>query len=125
VAVNSKTAQRRAVDENIEELTRRGVIGTAMAGDPINTSKLLIQNITGQTDEFSVQQRQKIYDDIARALTERRGKSAQEALKLIDKAIKGQELSEAQNEFVARQVAAVLYGGAATTTGRAVQPSVE
>ncbi len=105
VSTNSKTAIRTGIRESVEEMTTPGILGQAMAGDPINTSKSLIQAITGQTAEYTAIQRQRIFEDIARALTEKKGKTAQAALDYLEQAMRGQPLTAAQNEFLARQVA--------------------
>jgi hypothetical protein len=105
MATNSKTAIRGNIKETVSELTTPGAVGQLMAGDPINTSKVMIQAITGQTAEYTAAQRQRIFEDIARALTEKRGQSAVAALNYLDQAMKGQPLTAAQNEFLARQIA--------------------
>ena len=119
MAVNSKTAQRTAINETIKEITKPGVVGTALRGEPLQTSQRLIQAISGMTDEFTESQKQKIFVDIATALTQRKGRSAQEALKLISGAIKGQDLTEAQNRFLAQQISVTLFGGATPTASEA------
>jgi hypothetical protein len=112
MATNSKTAIRGNVKSDIAALTEPGIIGSAMQGEPVNTSKALIQAITGQTKEYTVAQQQKIFADIAKALTQKKGKSALAALDYIQKAIAGQPMTAAQNEFVAQQIAATgLLGG--------------
>lgn len=105
LATNSKTAIRGNIKQTVDELTTPGVLGQAMAGDPINTSKAIIQAVTGQTEEFTAQQRQRIFEDIARALTEKKGKTALSALNYLEQAVRGQPLTAAQNEFLARQIA--------------------
>lgn len=106
VAANSKTAVRQSVQQGVEAQVTPGAIGQAMRGEPINTTKALIQAVTGQTDEFTEMQRQRIYADIARALTEKRGQTAMAALNYMEQAMRGQPLTDAQNEFLARQIAA-------------------
>lgn len=105
LATNSKTAIRGNIKQTVEELTTPGILGQAMSGDPINTSKAMIQAVTGQTEEFTAQQRQRIFEDIARALTEKKGKTALSALNYLEQAMRGQPLTAAQNEFLARQIA--------------------
>jgi len=125
LAVNSKTAQRTAIRESVEEVTQPGVFGTAMRGEPLITSQKLIQAVSGQTDEFTETQKQRIFEEISRALTQRRGRSAQEALRLIDGAMAGQPLTDAQNQFLAQQIALTLYGGVAPTTGRSAEQALQ
>lgn len=105
MSTNSKTAIRGAIQEDVNRMTTPGVLGQAMAGEPLNTSKALIQAITGQTAEYTAAQKQRIFEDIARALTEKRGQTAVAALDYLDAAMKGQPLTAAQNEFLARQIA--------------------
>tara|TARA_R110000796_G_scaffold74662_1_gene167917 strand:- start:185 stop:2422 length:2238 start_codon:yes stop_codon:yes gene_type:complete len=119
MAVNSKTAQRTAINETIKEITKPGVVGTALRGEPLQTSQRLIQAISGMTDEFTESQKQKVFVEIATALTQRKGRSAQEALKLISGAVKGQDLTEAQNRFLAQQISVTLFGGATPTASEA------
>jgi hypothetical protein len=125
LAVNSKTAQRGAIRETVEQVTQPGVVGSAMRGEPLLTSQRLIQAVSGQTDEFTEAQKQRIFEEISRALTERKGRSAQEALRLIGSAMEGQPLTDAQNQFLAQQVALTLYGGTAPTAARSAQQVFE
>lgn len=118
MAANSRTAMRQATQADVAELTSPGVVGQALRGDPINTSRQLIQAVTGYTDEFTAQQRQRIYQDIARALTEARGPNAQIALRALDAAMAGQRLTEEQTDILARLVAGAITGGVAPTAGR-------
>lgn len=125
MAVNSRTTQRTAIRESVEDVTQPGVVGSALAGEPLRTPQKLIQAVSGQTDEFTEMQKQRIYEEISRALTERKGRSAQEALRLINNAMQGQPLTDAQNQFLAQQVALSLYGGAAPTAARKVERTFE
>lgn len=118
MSANSRTAMRQATQADVAEMTAPGVVGQALRGDPINTSRQLIQAVTGYTDEFSAQQRQRIYQDIARALTEARGPNAQIALRALDAAMAGQRLTEEQTDILARLVAGAITGGVAPTAGR-------
>jgi len=118
MAANSRTGIRQATQQNVAELTSPGVVGQALRGDPINTSRQLIQAVTGYTDEFSAQQRQRIYQDIARALTEARGPNAQIALRALNRAMEGQRLTDEQTDILARLIAGSISGGAAPTAGR-------
>lgn len=117
VATNSKTAMRTAQREMVDDMTAPGVFGQAMRGEPINTSRALIQAVTGQTDEFTAQQKQRIYADIARALTEKKGPEAMQAMRLLQDAMNGQPLTEAQNRFLAEVIgASATVGGASAAS---------
>ena len=125
LAINSKTTQRKAIRESVEEVTQPGVVESAMRGEPVMTTQKLIQAVSGQTDEFTEAQKQRIFEEIARALTERKGRSAQEALRIMSQAMQGQPITDAQNQFLAQQVALALYGGTAPTAGRSAQQVFE
>ena len=125
LAINSKTTQRKAIRESVEEVTQPGVVESAMRGEPLMTTQKLIQAVSGQTDEFTEAQKQRIFEEIARALTERKGRSAQEALRIMSQAMQGQPITDAQNQFLAQQVALALYGGTAPTAGRSAQQVFE
>ena len=113
-ARNSATAARLAQKETVEEITSPGIVGQAAQGEVLNTTKALVQAVTGQTSEYTAQRRQQIYQDIARALTEKQGPEARTALAVLDRAMKGQELTEAQTSQLASLIAGVLFTGGAT-----------
>lgn len=115
MAQNSKTAPRIAIRETVDELTAPGVVDEAMRGELVNTTKGLVQAVTGQTAEYTAAQRQRIYEDIALALTERRGDDALMALRSLDAAMKGQAITDRQTDELAKLIATVLYSG--TTSG--------
>ncbi len=118
MAQNSKTASRLAVSGTIEEITKPGVLGKAMEGEAVGTTKSLIQAVTGQTSEYTEGMRQKIYQDIARALTEKSGENALTALRVLDGAMKGQSLTDKQTEQLAKMISGVLFSAATTGTAR-------
>lgn len=118
MAQNSKTAGRQSIDRTVSEITEPGIVGEALQGEAINTTKAMIQAVTGQTGEYTAARRQQIYNDIARALTEKRGENALTALRVLDAAMKGQELTEAQTDSLAKMLAGVLFSGAETGAAR-------
>lgn len=118
MAQNSKTAGRQAIMGTVDELTAPGVVGQAMQGEAVNTTKAMIQAVTGQTTEYTAAQRQRIYQDIARALTQKSGENAVTSLRVLDAAMKGQSLTDAQTDQLAKMLAGVLFGSATTGTTR-------
>ena len=115
LAQNSKTAARQAVQGTIEEITAPGAIGKAGMGEAIDATKSMVQAATGMNSEFTAAQRQKVYQDIAKALTQKKGPEAMAALRVLDAAIKGQNLTESQSAQLANMIATAIYG--AGTTG--------
>jgi hypothetical protein len=120
-AVNSRTATRQAGEQTISEVTSPNVVETALSFEPLNTTKKLVQAVTGYTQEFTAQQRQRIYQDLAKALTEKRGPDAVAALRILDAAMQGQTLTEAQTEMLAKLVTNALVSGSMPTAGREAQ----
>lgn len=118
MARNSATAARQSIQETVGDITTPGLVGEAMAGEPINATKRLVQAVTGQTEEFTAGQRQKVFQDIAKALTERRGPEASAALESLARAMSGQAITEAQTQAIARAAANAGFVAAAPTAGR-------
>lgn len=111
VSANSNTARRQNIDETVREITAPNAAAQLAQGEPVNTTKALIQAVTGQTSEYSAARRQQIYTDIVRALTEKGGDDAQLALRVLEQAIQGQPLTDQQTEQLARLVSGVLFTG--------------
>lgn len=122
-SMNSATAARLAQQETVRQITEPGMLGKAAQGDLVGTTKDLVRAVTGQTAEYTAERQQAIYADIVRALTEKRGPSAQRALQVLQDAMSRQSLTDAQTDIVAKAIAAALYGGGttATTTGIATE----
>jgi hypothetical protein len=120
-SVNSRTAIRQATDEQVRDITAPGVVGQLAQGEPINTAKAVVQAVTGMTNEYTVAQRQRIYQDIARALTQKQGDDAVIALRALDAAMQGQQLTDSQTDQLSRLLAATLFTTAAPATTRALE----
>lgn len=120
MAQNSKTAGRQAIQGTVEDLTAPGMVGQAMQGEAVNTTKALIQAVTGQTSEYTAAQRQRIYEDIARALTQKTGDDALTALRVLDAAMKGQSLTDSQTDQLSKLISGVLFSGVAPQAGRSI-----
>lgn len=111
LATNSKSAARIAGKQSMDEVAGPNMAEMALQGDPVNTTKALIQAVTGYTAEFTTAKRQKVYQDIAFALTNKTGDDARMALNVLDAAMKGQELTSAQTDNLAKIISGVLFTG--------------
>lgn len=118
MAANSRTQIRSATQQDVADLTAPGPVGMALQGEPINTTKGLIQAVTGYTQEFTAGQRQRVYQDLAKALTEKRGPDARAALAALDAAMQGQQLTDAQTDMLAKLVTSALLAGSMPALGR-------
>jgi len=121
MSANSRTALRGATQQNVADITAPGVMETAFSGEPLNTTSRLIQAVTGYTDDFTAGQRKKVYMDLAKALTEKQGPDAVMALRVLDAAMSGQRLTEAQTEMLSKVVSNALLMGSTPELGRSAE----
>jgi hypothetical protein len=115
INTGSKTQPRSVIQGRIEARTAPGIIGNIGRFEPAEATKLLVRGMTGQTDDAILARQSGMYDEIAVLLTNRRGRQAEDALRIIQRAIEGREMSDAQARIVARAVLqpAALVGATA------------
>lgn len=112
IAAGSQTAQRQAMDQQMNDILAPGVVGTAAQGKPVGTLQSFIQLVTRATPEADMARKQAILADVAKALTEMRGPQAEAALKLVQKAVEGQPLKSEEAVRIARMLSgAFAIGG--------------
>jgi hypothetical protein len=113
VAANSKTAQRQALGQTVEDITTSGILGELGRGKAIDTQQRLVQSMTGLTPEADAVRRMGIFDDVASVLTRLQGQDARDALEMIELARRGRVLTEPQARIIAkamtRPAAMALY----------------
>ena len=100
VAINSKTAVRKTQKEYVDELSPVGIVSHLLRLEPAKASQEAVKKITGETDALAVEARQEIYTDIAKVLTQIKGKEARTALKVIMRASKAEQVSNAELQAV-------------------------
>jgi hypothetical protein len=114
IARNSATAGRQAIKGTVEGITAPGPLYMLRAGNPGQAAKRMVQVFTGTTPEARALRQMGIYDEIAATLVNLRGPQAQMALKLVEKAIAGDALTETQARIIAKSLttpaATALYG---------------
>ena len=106
VARNSATARRQAIQGQVEDITAPGIFATLL-GDgpeagPVNATKRVVAALAGNTAEARALRKMGIYDEIANALVNTRGPQAQQALRLVERAMAGEALSKIQARTIAR-----------------------
>ena len=99
-AINSKTFQRQVIKSEVDDLDNIGAISHLLRFEPAKATQKLTKDITGETDALQVAAKQDLYTDIARALTQFKGKDARTALKVITRASRGQQVSDADLKAV-------------------------
>jgi hypothetical protein len=103
-ARGSQTAIRQQVQGDIEQATSGGMLRNIQQGKPAMATQDIIKALTGATDEFTVQQRQAVYADLARVLVGRQGKDAQAALNYIQQAVENGKIDQKRAAFVANVI---------------------
>lgn len=73
-------------------------------GRPINAVQRLVQSITGGSEARKTEALNKLYTDLAKALTGPRGAEAKKAMATIEKALAGQPMKTQDAEEIARLV---------------------
>lgn len=102
ISRNSATAQRQAIQGTVEDITAPGALTSLMSGEPVNAARRISQVITGTTPEARTLRQMGIYDEIAETLVNLRGQQAQQALRLVERAMAGDVLNQTQARVIAR-----------------------
>ena len=99
---NSATQQRTAINQATEDLTAPNFLDKLLMAEPLNAGKRIAQVISGNTPEARAIRKMGIYDEIAGVLVNLRGKEAQNALRLIKKAMDGDALTDQMADRIAK-----------------------
>lgn len=117
VARNTATAARVSGQRTVSTIAKGGIRQLLKNGEGLQAAKRVVQVLTDSTPEAMLAREQGIYAEIADILTSKRGQEAQDALRIIQRAIEGQPVSSADAARVARQVTSGLaLGGYQTAT---------
>lgn len=112
VAMNSKTAVRQAVQGEVQQVTRPGVLDTLMEGRPVDAGKRLVQAMSGKTEAAQAARQAGIFSEITEALTRTRGADeARRIMRVVGDSVGSEPISQARAAHIARQVTAALGGG--------------
>ncbi|MDP2359058.1 MAG: hypothetical protein Q8M31_23775 [Beijerinckiaceae bacterium] len=76
-ATNSKTFARTAMNEATQQMTAPGPMGLLAEGSPVRAGRKLLQGLLSSGPDAQVARQDKIYGEVAQALTEKRGTDAQ------------------------------------------------
>lgn len=105
IATGSATGRREARSRAADEALAPGVVGNLQRGKGGPTVQSAIQALTGETPAADLARRQEALAEIATALTSKRGKDAQDALVVIERALAGQPIKAADAAKIGRLVA--------------------
>ena len=118
IAMNSKTAIRGRIQGSVDDQTASGALELLGSGEPLNAGKRFVQIFTGNTEEAKALRQSGLYEEIATALTQTRGRKAEAALRYVKRAMAGQKITEQQAAFIGQTIATggFLAGNRATST---------
>ncbi|WP_170545294.1 hypothetical protein [Ruegeria arenilitoris] len=107
IAQNSKTAIRQSIQGQVAEETTPGLVRRTAGnlGNPLDAAKEVTQSITAIDPRSMSAREREIFAEIAKALTGIKGKDAQDALRAVRGALKGQPIKDAQAQLIGRVVA--------------------
>jgi hypothetical protein len=115
---NSATFRRGDIMQTIRGETQPGILQSLLRDGPVRATQNLTRALSGMTDEALMARDRGILDEIATVLTQSRGRDAQEALRIVQRAIGGQEMNENRARFVARVLVRPSVAGAAIATAQ-------
>lgn len=122
IAQNSKTAVRQSIQGSVREQTSPGFLENLASGEPVMAAKTLVQAITGNTAEAQAIREMGLFEEIAAALTQQKGRRAQRSLQVIQRAMRGQKIGERNAAMVANTLTTAGFLTASPQSGRQLTP---
>lgn len=113
LARNSATAIRQSIQGQVKDEMAPGLLRRTLGkgGNPLEAAQQITESIAGIDPRTMGESEQKLFAEIADALTGIRGSEAQQALKTVKDAMKGQPIKDAQAESIGRLVAGSVAAG--------------
>lgn len=122
---NSKTAIRTQLNNALDDILEPGIIGSVARGELSVTVPKIIQAVTQQTPEALLGQKDEILSEVATVLTQAKGREAEAALQLLDRARQGAKLSTPQAAFISKTYESIKSGIAGGINQGAKQQVIE
>lgn len=122
---NSATFRRGDIMQTIRAETEPNILQSLLRDGPLQATKNLTRALSGMTDEALMARDRGVLDEIAAVLTQSRGRDAQEALRIVQRSIGGQEMNENRARFVARVLVRPSVAGAAIATAQQLRYNPE
>lgn len=111
LAQNSKTAVRQAIQGEVAEIAAPNALEHLARGELSGAAKRTVSLLTGAGPDLPAERKQALFEEIARALTARKGDSARHAIELVQKALDGQPMKDAQARQIAQIVNPIALSG--------------
>lgn len=112
VAQNSKTATRQMAKDAVDQMTEPGPIGMAMRGEPVKAGRRLFQDVMGTGPQKQLDRQDQIWDEVVKALVEKRGTDAQRLLMDLNDANNRKGQGAQFGALLSRLGAGAIGGGA-------------
>lgn len=125
VSRNSRTFGRTSTAAQVDAQLEPGIIGTALEGRPMVALKKVIQTMTGMTPERRLAMEDRLYGEIARALTQVRGTRAEGYLNELLSAVRTRSMSRNAGREIGRAGAGVVIGTPSTPGDRLLRRPVQ
>ena len=109
--LGSGTAIRQNIQKSIEEQTSPGALGSFLRAEGLKSGRQIVQEITGMTDEVIDLRKQKIYTEIAQALTNKNTAAAKRALQIMQDAAQGKIINADDNTLLANEITTLIGSG--------------
>lgn len=122
VARNSRTFGRTATDQQVKAQLEPGIIRTAMQGNPVQAVRKALQVLTGMTPERRLAAEDRLYGEIAQALTRVRGTRAEGYLNELQRAVQMRSTNRNAGRTLGERGAAAFVGST-TTPGDRLSPA--
>lgn len=108
---NSATATRLMMKDTFSQATEPGPVGLLMQGRLLDASKGALQSALGTGPQARLAKEDQLYDEVVRALTERRGTDAQRLIQELNTINNRRNQGQAQGARLGTLGAGILGGG--------------
>lgn len=124
VARNSDTAIRTAVQGQVRDEATPGLLTRTLGnmGNPLEAAREVTQTVAGIDPRSMSSAQQQIFAEIADALTRIQGPDAQRALAVVNRALQGQPIKDAEAQLIGRVVAGSAAVGGYQAGTQALSP---
>lgn len=112
IARNSDTAIRQSIQGQVKDEATPGLLRRTLGkgGNPLDAAREITETVAGIDPRSMSDAEKRVFDEIADALVNTRGEDAKRALRVIERAMQGQPIKDAEASMVGRAAAATLAG---------------
>ncbi len=123
VARNSRTFGRTATNEQVKAQLEPGIVNTALEGRPMAAIRKAMQALTGLTPERRLVMEDRLFGEIANALTQTRGRAAERYVRQLERALRSRANSARTGQAVGNIGADAYLGATIEPTTSLLRPA--